>query len=148
MTIELAGPGVTIDDVVAVGRRAEPVQLAAAAVERMADARAVVERLAEGSPTYGISTGFGALATTSIEPAKRSALQVSLIRSHAAGMGAPVDGEVVRAMMFLRARTLALGASGTRPLVAESLVALLNSGIVPLVPEHGSLGAMLASVFE
>ena len=88
-----------------------------------------------------MSTGFGALATTVIPPERRARLQVSLIRSHAAGMGPPVEAEVVRAMMFLRARTLALGASGTRPLVAEAIVGLVNAGITPLVPEHGSLGA-------
>jgi len=141
MTVHLDGPGVSIADVVAVGRRAEPVELTDGANERMADARAIVDRRAEGAPSYGISTGFGALATTSIAPARRAALQVSLIRSHAAGMGPPVEDEVVRAMMFLRARTLALGASGTRPVVAQSIVALLNAGIVPVVPEHGSLGA-------
>ncbi len=141
MTVRLDGPGVTIDDVVAVGRAGEAVELTDAAIDRMARARAVVDRHAEGEPTYGISTGFGALATTSIAPDRRSALQISLIRSHAAGMGDPVEDEVVRAMMFLRARTLALGASGTRPVVARSIIGLLNAGVVPLVPEHGSLGA-------
>ncbi len=141
MTVQLDGPGVTIADVVAVARQHRPVELTADALGRMARAREIVERLAEGAPSYGISTGFGALATTTIAPERRSALQVSLIRSHAAGMGPPVEPEVVRAMIFLRARTLALGASGARPIVAESIVALLNAGIVPLVPEHGSLGA-------
>ena len=141
MTIHLEGPGTTIADVVAVARRGEAVELTEAAVERMAAARAVVERLAEGEPTYGISTGFGALATVSIPPERRAALQAALVRSHAAGMGDPVEDEVVRAMVFLRARTLALGASGTRPLVARAMVDLLNAGISPIVPEYGSLGA-------
>ena len=117
------------------------VVLSDAAIDRMAASRAVVARLAEGEPKYGISTGFGALATVAIPPERRRALQVALVRSHAAGMGDPVEDEVVRAMVFLRARTLALGYSGTRPVIAETMVALLNAGITPLVPEYGSLGA-------
>ena len=107
----------------------------------MSAARSIVDRLAEGDPAYGVTTGFGALATTTIPVERRADLQRSLIRSHAAGMGPPVETDVVRAMMFLRARTLALGYSGARPIVAEGLVRLLNAGIVPRVPEHGSLGA-------
>ena len=141
MTVELDGVGVTVSDVVAVARHREEVRLSDAAVARMAAARTVVEALAEGEPAYGISTGFGALANTTIVAGRRAALQQSLIRSHAAGMGPAVEPEVVRAMMFLRARTLAFGASGSRPQVAESLVRMINSGVVPAVPEHGSLGA-------
>lgn len=141
MTIQLNGRGVTIADVVAVAREAEPVVLTPAALERMAVARAIVEQLAEGAPKYGISTGFGALATVSIPSDRRRALQVALVRSHAAGMGGPVEDEVVRAMVFLRARTLALGNSGARPLVARAMVDILNAGISPIVPEYGSLGA-------
>ena len=107
----------------------------------MEAARNVVETLAEGEPAYGISTGFGALANTTVPVGRRAVLQRSLIRSHAAGMGPPIEAEAVRAMMFLRARTLALGVSGARPVVAESLVRLINAGVVPAVPEHGSLGA-------
>ena len=141
MTVLLEGPGVTVADVVGVARRGERVRLTDGAMKRMRAARSIVERLAEGDPVYGITTGFGALATTTIPAGRRSDLQRSLIRSHAAGMGPPVEAEVVRAMMFLRARTLALGFSGARPAVAEGLVRLLNAGIVPKVPEHGSLGA-------
>jgi len=141
MTIQLDGPGVTIGDVVAVARQDEGVALTAAAVDRMNAARAIVERLAEAEPKYGISTGFGALATVAIPPERRRALQAALIRSHAAGMGDPVEDEVVRAMVFLRARTLALGFSGARPLVAQAMVDILNAGISPIVPEYGSLGA-------
>ncbi len=141
MTVELDGAGVTINQVVAVARRGERVQLSETAVQRMTVSRGIVERLAEGHPAYGVSTGFGALANTAIPPHRRADLQRALIRSHAAGMGPGVEAEVVRAMMFLRTRTLALGVSGTRPLVAQTLVELINAGIVPLVPEHGSLGA-------
>ena len=141
MNIQLDGPGVTIDEVVAVAREAARVELTSAAVERMAVTRAVVERLAEREPRYGISTGFGALATVSIPPDRRRALQTALVRSHAAGMGDPVENEVVRAMVLLRARTLALGYSGARPLVAQAMIDILNADITPIVPEYGSLGA-------
>ena len=141
MTVELDGAGVTVADVVAVARHREEVRLSDAALARMAAARSIVETLAEGEPIYGISTGFGALANTTIPAGRRAALQKSLIRSHAAGMGPAVEAEAVRAMMMLRARTLAHGASGARPQVAQSLVRLINADVVPVVPEHGSLGA-------
>ena len=92
-------------------------------------------------PTYGVSTGFGSLANTYIPAERREELQRALVRSHAAGMGDPVEVEVVRAMLLLRARTLAMGFSGARPAVAEAMLALLNAGLTPVVPEHGSLGA-------
>ena len=141
MTVDLEGAGVTVADVVAVARRGEEVRVSDGALSRMAASRRIVESLAGGEPAYGISTGFGALANTTIPADRRAALQQSLIRSHAAGMGPAVEPEVVRAMMFLRVRTLAFGASGARPQVAESLVRLINAGVVPVVPEHGSLGA-------
>jgi histidine ammonia-lyase len=140
--IRLDGPGVTIADVVAVARHEARVELTPTAIERMDASRAVVDRLASGSDAvYGLSTGFGALANVSIPPERRQDLQHALVRSHAAGMGAPVEAEVVRAMMFLRARTLALGFSGARPLVARAMIDVVNAGIVPVVPEYGSLGA-------
>ena len=104
-------------------------------------AQAVARISASEEPAYGISTGFGSLANVAIAPERRSELQRALIRSHAAGLGPPVEPEVVRGMMLLRARTLAMGYSGVRPLVVERLLALLNAGLVPVVPEHGSLGA-------
>jgi len=108
----------------------------------MRRSRARVDELAAGErPVYGISTGFGALAGTRIPPGRRSELQHALIRSHAAGMGEEVDAEVVRGMMLLRLRTLATGRTGARPAVAEGLAALLDAGITPSVPVHGSLGA-------
>lgn len=139
--IRLDGHDVTIDDVVAVARHHRHVELTDAAVERMSISRAVVERLADGDAKYGISTGFGALATVSIPPDRRRALQLALIRSHAAGMGDPVEDEVVRAMVFLRARTLSMGNSGARPAVAQAMIDLINADITPIVPEYGSLGA-------
>src|SRR5437870_13275499 len=91
-------------------------------------------------PVYGVSAGFGALAGTRIAPLRQPELQLALIRSHAAGVGAPVDKEVVRATMLLRARTLAMGLSGVRPLLAEALIGMLNEGIPPVVPRYGSVG--------
>jgi histidine ammonia-lyase len=127
---------------IAVARRHAPVRLGAAARAKMdASAAAVQRALHAPEPAYGVSTGFGSLANVVIPAARREELQRALVRSHAAGIGPPVEREVVRAMMLLRARTLAMGCSGARPLVAEGIVALLNRGLTPVVPEHGSLGA-------
>jgi histidine ammonia-lyase len=140
--IELTGTGLTGDDVVAVARDGARVTLAPEARRAMEASAAVVERLAgREEPAYGVSTGFGSLANVSIPVERREELQRALVRSHAAGMGPPVETEVVRAMMLLRARTLAMGCSGARPLLAETLLALLGAGLTPVVPEHGSLGA-------
>jgi len=108
-----------LPDVVAVARRARPVTLVSA-IAHMAASRGIVEQLAASStPVYGISTGFGALANREIDVDQRVALQRSVVRSHAAGMGDVVDTEIVRALMLLRAKTLASGHAGARPLVAE-----------------------------
>src|SRR5213592_1525991 len=140
--VEIGNRGLGLRDVVAVAREDAGVELTAAAHEAMAASAAIVEQLADSDePVYGVSTGFGSLATTPIPSERRVELQQSLIRSHAAGMGPPVEREVVRAMMVLRARSLAMGYSGARPEVGEAIVAMLNAGITPLVPEHGSLGA-------
>ncbi len=142
MAVVLDGAPPTIDQVVAVARDDVTVTVGANAVAAMQRSAEVVNLLANSSePAYGVSTGFGSLASVRIAPERREELQRALIRSHAAGMGAPVEREVVRAMMLLRARTLAMGYSGTRPVIAETIVAMLNAGITPSVPEHGSLGA-------
>src|SRR5580698_7938725 len=139
--IEVGPAGVTAANVLAVARRDARVRLAPAALDAMAASRSVVDELAAApTPAYGISTGFGALATRHISPDLRAKLQLSLTRSHAAGAGQPVEHEVVRALMFLRLKTLASGRTGIRPVVAQTLAAVLNSGITPVVPEHGSLG--------
>src|SRR5438552_13084569 len=141
MTVTLRGPGLTEDQVVAVARHGEQVTLAGAARTRMERSRARVERAAASrEPVYGVSTGFGALAGTRVAPLRQPELQLALIRSHAAGVGPPVDVEVVRAMMLLRARTLSMGLSGVRPAVAEALVAALNAELTPVVPRSGSVG--------
>lgn len=127
---------------VAVARGGAPVSLGPEGRARMERSAAVVATLAASqAPVYGVSTGFGSLANTFIAADRREELQRSLLRSHAAGLGPPLEPEVVRAMLVLRARTLAMGFSGARAEVAETLLALLNAGITPLVPEHGSLGA-------
>jgi len=131
----------TIADVVAVARDRAPIALTEASITAMGASRARIERLAaSGEPVYGVSTGFGALATRYIDPSLRHQLQRSLIRSHAAGTGALVEDEVVRAMMFLRLSTLATGHTGVRVSTARAYAALLDAGITPCVPEYGSLG--------
>jgi histidine ammonia-lyase len=140
--IVLGPHGVTADDVVAVARGGQSVELGAEARSALERGATVVARLVEQpEPVYGVSTGFGALANTVIPDERSAELQTALIRSHAAGMGAEVEREVVRAMVFLRARSLAMGFSGARPVVAETMLALLDAGVTPVVREHGSLGA-------
>jgi histidine ammonia-lyase len=137
----LAGHGTTARDVLAVARDGAAVELAPEAVEAMTASRAVIDALAaQPEPVYGVSTGFGALAVRHISPELRAQLQRSLVRSHAAGMGPAVEREVVRALMFLRLKTLASGLTGARPLVARTMAALLNAGVTPVVREYGSLG--------
>ncbi|HVX45754.1 MAG TPA: histidine ammonia-lyase [Mycobacteriales bacterium] len=128
-------------DVVAVARSGAGVRLSPEAGIAMERARTTVAALAaDTEPHYGISTGFGALATRTIPPEQRRLLQRSLIRSHAAGSGPEVEREVVRAMMLLRLSTMATGHTGVHPGTAEVLAAMLDSGITPVVHEHGSLG--------
>lgn len=128
-------------EVVAVARHDAPVVVDAEAVARVAATREVIDGLAaDPHPHYGVSTGFGALATTFIAPERRLQLQASLIRSHAAGTGAEVEREVVRGLQLLRLQTLASGRTGVRPVVVETYAAMLNSGVSPVVREYGSLG--------
>jgi histidine ammonia-lyase len=142
LVVELNGDGLSERDVVAVARDDVAVALSDHARDAMLVSSSLVAMLADsGEPVYGVTTGFGSLATVRIPAQRREELQRALVRSHAAGMGQPVEREVVRAMLLLRARSLAMGFSGVRPVVAERLVALLNAGLTPVVPEHGSLGA-------
>src|SRR5664279_297712 len=134
------GP-VTEEEVVAVARHGAGVSLGPDAVAAMAASRETVELLAHDVEAhYGISTGFGALATKHIPSEQRAVLQRSLIRSHAAGSGPEVEREVIRAMMLLRLSTLATGRTGIRRSTAETLCALIDTGITPVVREFGSLG--------
>ena len=140
--ILLGSSGVTGADVVAVARGAARVQLSPEAHAAMSRSAALVDGfVASDRPVYGVTTGFGSLAATVIPAARTAELQVALVRSHAAGMGDVVEAEVVRAMLFLRARSLAMAFSGARPEIVELQLAMLNAQITPVVFEHGSLGA-------
>lgn len=142
MTVTLTGEPLTIDQVVRVARENEAVAIAPSVADRMAPGRALVEELvARRETVYGITTGFGALAQVHIDPDRAVELQHAIVRSHAAGAMEPIDIEIVRAMMLLRARTLAAGHAGARPVLVERIVDLLNRGITPVVPSHGSVGA-------
>jgi histidine ammonia-lyase len=141
-TLVLTGADLTVGGVEAVARHGAAVQLDAHARERMQEARDVIESLvAEGAVVYGVTTGFGALASTVIPAADANRLQENLLMSHAVGVGPPFPREVVRAMLLLRANTLALGHSGCRPVLVDRLLDLLRLGIHPVVPEQGSVGA-------
>ena len=136
------GPALAPADVVAVAREGAAVALAPAAREAMERSAHLIARHAGAAdPVYGVTTGFGMLATVPIPPSRREQLQRSLVRSHAAGIGEPVEVETVRAMMLLRVRSLAMGYSGARPVVAQAMLDLLNAAITPVVPEFGSVGA-------
>jgi len=138
----LDGGPLTLDDVESVARHRREVTLAPAAIERLRAGRAFVDRLAAGAePIYGITTGVGKLKDVVIPPAERAALQRNLVLSHAAGVGAPLGEAETRAMLLLLAASLARGASGVRPLVVETLLACLNRGVHPVVPEQGSVGS-------
>jgi len=142
MTLLLDGNSLTVEDVVRCAFGSVPVAAAPGALAAMAASRAIIDRaVARGETMYGINTGFGKLANVRIAPEQLDRLQVNLIRSHAAGTGPALPPEVVRAMMLLRANVLLRPTSGVRPALAEALVALLNSGLVPWVPEQGSVGA-------
>ncbi|HET7341259.1 MAG TPA: histidine ammonia-lyase, partial [Methylomirabilota bacterium] len=138
----LDGSPLALEDVEAVARHRRPVALAPAAAERLAAARRFVDGLAAGrEPIYGITTGVGKLKDVVIPPAERAALQRNLVLSHAGGVGAPLPEAETRAMLLLLAASLARGASGVRPLVVETLLACLERGVTPVVPERGSVGS-------
>lgn len=131
-----------LEAVVAVARRGAAVVVGEEARGRVRAARGHVEGITDRDrAVYGVNTGFGALANTHIAPEASHELQKSLLRSHAAGVGPFIEPEVVRGMMAIRTKTLAMGYSGVRVELVDSLAAMLNSGLVPAVPEHGSLGA-------
>jgi histidine ammonia-lyase len=141
MTITLNSAGLTMEKVVEVARNGAKIEISKEALEKMAATRGHIETLAKAeAPVYGISTGFGALANKHIAPEDRVQLQKSLIRSHAAGMGDPVEKEVVRALMLLRLKTLVSGRTGVRPELATTYADLINAQITPIVHEYGSLG--------
>lgn len=142
-SLVLDGQSLTIADVVRAARLpACRVDIAPRALAALEASRARVEQaIAGGQTIYGINTGFGKLANVRIAPGDLDRLQVNLVRSHAAGVGAPLPAEVVRALMILRANVLLRPTSGVRPALVQALVAMLNAGVVPAVPEQGSVGA-------
>ncbi|HWU10765.1 MAG TPA: aromatic amino acid lyase, partial [Streptomyces sp.] len=141
MNVVVGVGALSADEVVSVARLGTPVVLAPETLKEIARSREVVQALADDAkPHYGVSTGFGALATRHIPVELRAQLQRSLVRSHAAGSGPEVEREVVRALMLLRLSTLATGRTGVRTETAEAYAALLNAGITPVVHEYGSLG--------
>jgi histidine ammonia-lyase len=142
MSVTLNGNDLTFQQLYAVALYGESVALAPAAVERMKASRAVVDRVVtSGATAYGINTGFGKLASVRISTEQVRQLQVNLVRSHASGVGAPLSEVETRAMMLLRANALAKGLSGIRPQVVETLCAMLNAKVHPVIPSQGSVGA-------
>ncbi|TWP53242.1 histidine ammonia-lyase [Lentzea tibetensis] len=139
--VELGPKPLTREDVQAVARDGASVTITEAAREAVTTARRHIDQLATAErPTYGVSTGFGALAVRHIPPDRRAQLQRSLVRSHAAGSGPEVEREVVRALQLLRLRTLATGHTGVRLSTVEALAGMINAGITPIINEYGSLG--------
>jgi len=140
--VKLDQSALSIDDVVRVAREGGRVEVSPKSITAMKKSRAVVERaLKDGDAHYGINTGFGSLSKQRIGEADLAALQRNLVRSHAAGVGEPLPLDVVRSMMLLLAASLARGLSGVRPVVCETIVAMLNKGVTPVVPGIGSVGA-------
>jgi histidine ammonia-lyase len=142
MSIVLTGNDLTFAQLHAVALQQEPVSLSPDAVLRMKASRAVVDKLvSEGRTAYGINTGFGKLASVRISSEQVRQLQINLVRSHACGVGTPLSQPETRAMILLRANALAKGLSGVRPVVVETLCAMLNAGVHPVIPSQGSVGA-------
>src|SRR4030088_1198654 len=142
MSVALNGNDLTFSNLHDVALRGEQVHLADSAIERMNASRAVVDRLvASGETAYGINTGFGKLASVRISTEQVRQLQVNLVRSHCCGVGAPLHEAETRSMILLRANALAKGLSGIRPEVVQTLCAMLNAGVHPVIPSQGSVGA-------
>ena len=142
MTVTIAGNNLTFAQLYDVAFRGAAVEVATEAAERMNASRAVVERVVrEGTTAYGINTGFGKLASVRISADQARQLQVNLVRSHSCGVGAPLSEAETRAMILLRANALAKGLSGVRASTVETLCAMLNAGVHPVIPGQGSVGA-------
>jgi histidine ammonia-lyase len=138
----LDGQALTLAEIEAVSLAGCEVALAPAALRRVVESRGLIEGiLAAGETVYGVNTGFGKLSDVRIPPDKLAQLQMNLVRSHAGGVGQPLSEAESRAMVLLRANVLAKGFSGCRPALVEGLVALLNAGVHPVIPEKGSVGA-------
>lgn len=142
MTIEITGKDLTVEAVVRLARGGEKAVLSADSRRAVESCHAFLRDLmAKGHPIYGVTTGFGALSATGVSAADNVAAQENILRSHASGVGAPMPAEAVRAMMALRANVLATGMVGVRPVTLDALISMLNDGVVPYVPERGSVGA-------
>src|ERR1044072_7504569 len=140
--LELSGQPLSLDQIVAVANGRQQVALAAAARAPCEGAPAVVENIVEQNrAAYGVNTGFGKLSDVRIERNQLGELQVNLVRSHACGLGNPLSEAEARAMLLLRANVLACGLSGARPVIVETLIAMLARGVTPVIPEKGSVGA-------
>lgn len=140
--LQISGQSLTIQQIADVAARRERVALAAEARERAERSRLVVEQIvAQGRTVYGVNTGFGKLSDVSIDQSDLRQLQLNLVRSHSCGLGDPLSEEEARAMLLLRANVLASGFSGARSLVIETLIAMLEKGVTPVIPEKGSVGA-------
>ena len=140
--IVIDGEHLTLDELYRVVLDGAEAEIPGAARERMDASRAVVERLVEaGTAVYGVNTGFGKMASTRISRDEIHQLQYNLVRSHACGVGAPLSEHATRAMLALRANAIAKGFSGVRPIVAQTLVTMLNRGVYPVIPSQGSVGA-------
>ena len=140
--LELNGQQFTLQQIVDVASGKEQVTLGAEARARVEEARRVVEQIVTQNRTvYGVNTGFGKLSDVTIDPADLRQLQLNLVRSHSCGLGEPLSELEARAMLLLRANVLATGFSGARPLVIETLIAMLERGVTPVIPEKGSVGA-------
>jgi histidine ammonia-lyase len=142
MAVEVDGENLTIEDVVQVARHHAQTRLSESAIPKILASREVIEKaVKENRVVYGVNTGFGDLAQVSIAPDDIAQLQVNLIRSHSVGVGPPFSKEIVRGMMLLRANTLAKGCSGVRVEIIDTLLNMLNNGVIPVVPQQGSVGA-------
>lgn len=140
--LEIDGHSLTLADVLSVAREMEETRLSSSARSAVEESRAVIEQaLAQGQAVYGVTTGFGHLASVPIPASERAQLQENLITNHASGVGEELAGDIVRAMLLLRANALAKGRSGIRPLVLQRLLDLLNNDCLPIVPSQGSVGA-------
>src|SRR5437660_3669736 len=140
--MELDGQKLSLELIAGVASGATHVSLSSQARRRVAESRRVVEKIvAEGRIVYGVNTGFGRLSEVHVPPTDLRQLQLNLVRSTACGVGPPLSEAEARAMLLLRANVLARGYSGARAIVAETLIAMLKRGVVPVIPEKGSVGA-------
>jgi histidine ammonia-lyase len=140
--LELSGQRLSLEQIAGVARGGVEVSLSAEARERVMESRRIVEGITEsGRVVYGVNTGFGKLADIRVAPPALRELQLNLVRSHACGVGPPLSEEETRAMLLLRANVLALGYSGARPVIIETLILMLERGVHPLIPAKGSVGA-------